>query len=741
MRWASATEQSCVGGLLVPLGDALVGQDLAQAGMLVVHVSFPSYSFACLFQRSRSAVVVAGELRMALQCRLRIRHMPYAGACRLPIFGRRPRTAAVPLRPVAGDNPGEMGGRVASPTFVGRVEELHVLEAARVRVADGDPAVVLVGGEAGVGKTRLVAELTARCAADGIRVLVGGCVPVGDGALPYAPVVEALRGLLGDVGVAAVRELVGPSWPELARLLPALGEPRAGGGPPDQAAQARLFELLLGLLGRLCEETPLVLVVEDLHWADRSTRDLLAFLVRNLRRERVLLVVTYRSDETGRARLGPFLAELDRAGPVDRIELPRFQRPEVAAQLTGILGEAPAADLVEATFARSEGNPFFTEELLEAVRAGSRELPMTLRDLLLGRITGLPEPARHVLGVAAVAGRPLSHRLLAAVAGLDEPRLDGALRAAVDHQLLVTRHGEDGYGFRHALLQEVVYADLLPGERARVHAALAAALTAQPGWAGGTSATVAAELAYHWEAAGDLERALPAAVQAGTAAERSVALAEAHRHYERALQLWDRVPRAAELVSVDQTTLLERAAEAAHLVDADPRAVERIQAALAGVDPATDPVRAGLLHERLGRYLWLTLDEAALPAYKEAVRLVPAEPESVERARGAGRVCPDPGPAGQGRGAPTGRGGGAGHRPPGRGQAGGGPGAWLTRRRARDTRGRRRDTRQPAGGPPHRRRAGRCGRARLGVPPAGLGQRGSRPAGGGTGLRPRGRRG
>jgi DNA-binding CsgD family transcriptional regulator/tetratricopeptide (TPR) repeat protein len=526
-----------------------------------------------------------------------------------------------------------MGGRVASPTFVGRVEELELLEAARVRAADGDPAVVLVGGEAGVGKTRLAVELTTRCATDGTQVLAGGCVPVGDGALPYAPIVESLRGLLGDVGVGAVRELVGPSWPELAQLLPALGEPQAGGGPPDQAAQARLFELLLGLLGRLGQETPLLLVVEDLHWADGSTRDLLAFLVRNLRRERVLLVVTYRNDEPGQQRLGPYLAELDRAGRVDRIELPRFQRREVAAQLTAILREAPTADLVDAMFARSEGNPFFTEELLEAVRAGSRELPTTLRDLLSGRIQGLPEPARHVLGVAAVAGRPLPHRLLAAVAGLEEPRLGGALRAAVDHQLLVTRPGEDGYGFRHALLQEVVYADLLPGERAHMHAALAAALTAQPGWAGGTSATLAAELAYHWEAAGDPERALPAAVQAAGAAERSVALAEAHRHYEHALQLWDRVPRAAELVPVDRTTLLERAAEAAHLVDADLQAVERIRAALAGVDPATDPVRAGLLHERLGHYLWLTLDQAALPAYKEAVRLVPAEPESVERAR------------------------------------------------------------------------------------------------------------
>jgi predicted ATPase len=196
-----------------------------------------------------------------------------------------------------------MGGRVACPTFVGRVEELRLLEAARVRAASSEPAVVLVGGEAGMGKTRLVAELTSRWRSAGMRVLAGGCLPVGDGTLPYAPIVEALRALPADLGVAAVRELAGPSWPELARLLPALGEPVAG--PSGEAAQTRLFELLLGLLGRLGGQTSLLLVVEDLHWADRSTRDLLAFLARNLHRERVLLVVTYRSDETRRARLDP----------------------------------------------------------------------------------------------------------------------------------------------------------------------------------------------------------------------------------------------------------------------------------------------------------------------------------------------------------------------------------------------------------------------------------------------------
>jgi predicted ATPase len=176
-----------------------------------------------------------------------------------------PLYAAVPLRSVAGDNSGEMGGRVASPTFIGRVEELQVLEAARRRAADGEPAIVLVGGEAGVGKTRLIAELAARCAADGLRVLTGGCIPVGGDGLPYAPIVEALRPLPDELGLDVLRGLAGPSWVELARLLPGLGE--SASGPPGPAAQTRLFELLLGLLGRLAEQTPVAMVVEDLQWA------------------------------------------------------------------------------------------------------------------------------------------------------------------------------------------------------------------------------------------------------------------------------------------------------------------------------------------------------------------------------------------------------------------------------------------------------------------------------------------
>ena len=318
-----------------------------------------------------------------------------------------------------------------------------------------DPAVVLVGGEAGVGKTRLIAELTARCATDGTRVLAGGCVPVGDGALPYAPIVEALRALVADVGVGAVRELVGPSWPELARLLPALGAPERA-GPPGQAAQARLFELLLGLLGRLGEQAPLVLVVEDLHWADRSTRDLLAFLVRNLRRERILLVVTYRNDEPGQQRLGPYLAELDRGQPG------RAHRaaPAGPGPDGGAAGRHPRSGPSRRPGGRRV-RPVRGQPVLHRGAAGGRAGR-------LGRAAGDPARPAPWPGRRRCPSRPgrcwrwsrwpagdVSHRLLAAVVGLDDPALVEALRAAVASQLLVTTPGEDGYQVRHALLREV----------------------------------------------------------------------------------------------------------------------------------------------------------------------------------------------------------------------------------------------------------------------------------------------
>ena len=218
-----------------------------------------------------------------------------------------------------------MAGSVASSRFVGRAAELGRLEAAFGHARDGELLTLCVGGEAGVGKTRLVTRFAEQVQGSGGQVLLGGCVELGETALPYAPLAQALRGLGRGLEPAALNELAGPGRPLLARLLPELErseEPASAGTTVGSSGQARLFEALLALLERLAGRSPTVLVVEDLHWADRSTLDLLAFLVRNLQAG-LLVVLTYRTDELHRRHpLRPFLAELDRSGRADRLELP-----------------------------------------------------------------------------------------------------------------------------------------------------------------------------------------------------------------------------------------------------------------------------------------------------------------------------------------------------------------------------------------------------------------------------------
>ena len=531
-----------------------------------------------------------------------------------------------------------MTATLTSPTFVGRTEELARLAAAADRAAAGTPTSVLIGGEAGVGKTRLVGELVAGARAAGATVLAGGCVELGGEGVPFAPLIEALRAFVRDLDEPALARLLpGQARAELARLLPELGPPAAaagqraafGGDPGPWSEQGRLFELLLGLLERLGADRRAMLVVEDLHWADRSTRDLLAFLVRNLRHGRLLLVGTYRSDELHRRHpLRPFLAELDRGRRVERLELARFGPAEVAAQLAGIQGAPVPAELAGRIHARSGGNAFFVEELAATAGGAERELPPSLRDTLLARIELLAEPAQQVLEVVSVAGAAVTDPLLAEVAGLPEAELLAGLREAVSAHVLLADAGDGTYGFRHALVKEAVYAELLPGERTRLHARFAAALAAtdsdDPG--------LAAELAWHWYAAHDLERALPAAVRAGLAAERAYAFAEAQRQFERALELWERCGEPAAEAGMDKAELLARAGEAAANAGAGDRAVALVRGALAEVDPAADPLLAGQLTERLAFHLRIVGRPGAFEAYQEAVRLVPPGP-TVARAR------------------------------------------------------------------------------------------------------------
>lgn len=536
---------------------------------------------------------------------------------------------------------------MSSPRFVGREKELALLREALERAGAGAPGVMVIAGEAGVGKTRLVSEFIAGSRRAGARVLVGHCVRVADGGLPYAPLMEALRHLNPEVETQVVQDLVASAPREFARWLPQIGQSNQVEGTDvvsGDVAQSRLFEFLLDLFGRLRQDGHVLLVVEDVHWADHSTLDLLAFLAQNVRREAVVVVVTYRDDELPRTHpLQSWLAELRRNVRVSILPLQRLERDETAEQLAGIFGSSPDASLADGIFARSEGNAFFTEELASVMAVGeSRSLPAGLRDILLARVHALSEPARSILGVAAAAGRRVAHELLSCVARIPEEQLIAALREAVDHQILVPNLEDDSYTFRHALIQEATYSDLLPGERRQLHNALAEALADHPGLAADDRATAYAELAHHWYAARNLPVALSAAIQAGQAAEQAYGFAEALRQFERASELWDQVPHAQRLVDLDHADVLEHAAEAAKLVGQYDRAVALIRQAIKLVDSGAKPARAGLLHERLGWYLFNRGDEAAASdAYQRALGLIPAEPPSAERAKvlvAAGRL-------------------------------------------------------------------------------------------------------
>jgi DNA-binding CsgD family transcriptional regulator/tetratricopeptide (TPR) repeat protein len=517
---------------------------------------------------------------------------------------------------------------VVSPVFIGRQHEMASLTAPMRRAEGSEPAVALIGGEAGVGKTRLVGELTALGSAAGFCVLTGQCIELGAEGLPLAPLVDALRALARMTPAGELGELLGSAGPGLARLLPELG-PGAAAPAPAESLQARqLLELVLGLLGRLSATRPVMFVIEDMHWADQSTLDLAAFLVRALRAVPVLLVITYRSDELHRRHpLRPLLSSWERVRSVDHIELRRFGRGEVAAQLAAILGGAPSPVVAEEVFDRSGGNAYLVEEVAGVIRDGGDpgDLPPSLRDVLLSRVDAVSPAARRLLRTASVAGRVVPDRLLAEVAGMDESDLFAALREAVENHLLLVDHTGHSYAFRHALTRDAVYDDMLPGERGRLHAAYGEALEGDRALAE-DAAAVPALLAHHWYAALDLPRALPATIEAATSATASYAPAEALRHLERALEIWPRVADAGQRTGLDLVEVNRLAAEAAYRAGAVGRSLSLLDAALAGLPPGVDPVRQALLLERRGHTLLDASPAEAVAALEQALALLPPEP-------------------------------------------------------------------------------------------------------------------
>jgi DNA-binding CsgD family transcriptional regulator/tetratricopeptide (TPR) repeat protein len=448
-----------------------------------------------------------------------------------------------------------LGRRISSGEIVGREDALCEIQ----RLLAQPPGILLFVGEAGIGKSRLARAAEER--AQSFALMHGEAIEVGGEDLAYGPLNAALRGL----------------------------------GFPTGESQARIFELLLE---RLAGAAPALLVLEDLHWADRSTRAFLGFLARNLTDERIAVIATFRGD--GQREL---LSELGRRPIVTRIDLGPLTPDEVMRQLDAIAGAPVPAALAADLHERSGGNPFFVEELYAARADG---VPASISDAVLIRVDRLDRASRHPLELIAAAGGRLDHALLGAPAGV---------HAALDAGLVVREHDDRGIAFRHGLIGEVLYARLLPAERAERHRELAAAL--------GLDAP-AAQRAHQCHRAGLRAEALAASVEAGLEAAGAHAFAEAGAHFERALELWD---PAVEL-PLDHVELLARAAQAARFAGADERALARCREAIA---ETTDPLRAARLYERLGEYHYWD-DEAALECYEQALRLLGDGP-SLERSR------------------------------------------------------------------------------------------------------------
>jgi len=515
------------------------------------------------------------------------------------------------------------------------VAELAELEAAFAEAAAGAARLAFIAGESGVGKSRLLNELLERTGEAGARCFGGECIELGADELPYAPLTGALRALVRE-GEPALEELSASDRAGLARLVPELGPGGAAATPTDSDGEdglRRPLEALLALLERLAEDSPVVLWIDDAQWADRATRHFLTYLASSLREDcRLLTVIAYRSDEiTRRHPLRPLLAELGRGERVRRLELAPFGRAELELQLRDILGSDPAPSVVERLFERSEGNPLFTEELLAAGSDGRGGLPTTLRDALLVRVERLPGPALDALQALAVASRA-DHRLLAEAAGLEEAALAEGMREAVSAQVVLVGR-DDRYGFRHALLREVIYEDLLPGERAELHLCLARALEARLPISE-DPALLAAAVAHHYHAAEEQPEALRSAIAAARAAEGVQAPGTSAALLDRALGLWRRVPEPERLAGMDHAELLWRAARA-HGFDADEsHAISLYEHALQELDETADPVRvARILTDSASARWGVGQADAARADLDRALALLPATDPTPERAR------------------------------------------------------------------------------------------------------------
>ena len=514
------------------------------------------------------------------------------------------------------------GGSLSSPLLVGREPESRTLASALAALLDGHPRVVVISGEAGIGKTRLIDDCLRR-AGPALRVLRCECLALGS-AIPYLPFAELLRDLVRQVPPTTLAGILGPARAELARLLPDLVAPASGpagggasAGGSDDLDRLRLYEAFLRVAERVAAEHPTVFVLEDVQWIDSASLELLSFLAHGLRqRNQAMVIVSVRPDDLeGRDAVLTLLADLGRDSSADRIELAPLSTEGTRELLTAILGESPRDALVEEVHTRSDGNPLFIEELLAASADPRTEgtVPPKLRDFMAVRLAHVPEDVLAVLRIAAAAGRTIDDRLLVAASGLSTDQVQRAVRAAVDDHILVRSPGQTGYRFRHEILRSLVAAQLLPDETRRVHAAYAQALVEGP-----PDHRNATEIANHWDAAGEPARALAAHLTAAYAACAIYAHDEARRHFRRTLELWDEVPDAEATISLPRTTVLAAAASATAKSGDLQRAIALTRELIAH-PAAVDDETYELARSSLRWYLWESGDIEAALAEAEAV--------------------------------------------------------------------------------------------------------------------------
>ena len=480
----------------------------------------------------------------------------------------------------------------APAAFVGRDDDLAVLHTTLARCVDR-VGVAVVTGEAGIGKTSLLDHLAEAALSVGDQVLRGACTVVFNEPIAYAPIAAALRGLRN-------------SAPSATSLAP---------------TRAELFERTLD---QLAAARPAghrqVLLLEDLHWSDAATLELIAFLARNLPAGH-LIVFTRRDDEQVLDAAARYVLDnLEGDRHVVRVALSRLSARDTAALATAVLGRSPTEQENEALIARSGGNPFIAHELLSA--QGLRGLPPRISDVLLARARGLDADAQHVVRAMAVLGREASADLLAGVTGFDPARAVQAAADGVRSGILVVSPDGAHFSFRHALSLDAVVARLVPGEREGLHADIARALSRSPDLQ--TSASAAAEWASHCYASGRRDDAYDAAISAATVASSMFAHDEAWRQIQRAVQLHRAGASSERFADLGASELLERAAQAARGAGHVEAAVELNREALAAATTNVDRAR---LCERLGRCLWdLGRMTAAQEILLEAAGYLDAEP-------------------------------------------------------------------------------------------------------------------